>query len=145
MSDTRSKQIILASLRQSKLKEQDFIQRLHKQIKERESVIDVLNIEIKRMEFIIEQGCNGISLPPIEYAQSLTWAEKIAYILSNHPDGLTTPEIAKELRSLDDELLLWDNPTLAARISAIVGVNRGNRFERNGKVIKLKKAELTAS
>lgn len=62
-------------------------------------------------------------------------------MLKDEQDGLTTAQIAHALKSLDDELITWDNPTLVGRICAIIGVNRQNRFYRDGKVVKLKKAE----
>lgn len=141
METITAKRVILTSLQQARTKEQDAILKLKRQIVDRERTIDVLNVEIKRMEFIIEQDGDNTNPIPEQYKRSLTWADKIAYALVRFPDGLTTGQIAKELRALDDDLLIWDNPDLAARISAIVGVNRGERFVRDGKLIKLKKAE----
>lgn len=147
MITVHAKKIIVEALFNSKGIENREIMNLQKKIRQHEINIRVLDDEIKRLERMIERETGGNLAPdtPETYHHKLTWSDKIAFVLRDEEEGLKIKQIAEALKLIDDELVMWDNPTLIGRISAIISVNRQNRFERVDRLVKLKKAELTAS
>lgn len=147
MITVHAKKIIVEALFNSKGIENREIMNLQRKIRQHETNIRVLDDEIKRLERMIERETGGNLAPdtPETYHHKLTWSDKIAFVLRDEEEGLKIKQIAEALKLIDDELVMWDNPTLIGRISAIISVNRQNRFERVDRLVKLKKAELTAS